>query len=49
MDDVLDLLQDSSEVMSLHDLQTLSDDVVRLSEISVRCCNRVQHVLLENS
>jgi predicted phosphate transport protein (TIGR00153 family) len=45
MDDVLDLLQDSSEVMSLYDLQTLSEDVVRLSEISVRCCERVQSVL----
>ena len=45
MDDVLDLLQDSSEVMSLYDLQTLSEEVVRLSEISVRCCERVQHVL----
>ena len=45
MDDVLDLLQDTSEVMSLYDLQHLSDDVVRLSEISVRCCGRVQHVL----
>ncbi len=45
MDDVLDLLQDSSEVMSLYDLQHLSIDVVRLSEISVRCCSRVQHVL----
>ncbi len=45
MDDVLDLLQDSSEVMSLYDLQTLNGDVVRLCEISVRCCDRVQHVL----
>ena len=45
MDDVIDLLQDSSEVMSLYDLQHLSDDVVRLSEISVRCCERVQYVL----
>ncbi len=45
MDDVLDLLQDSCEVMSLYDLQTLSDDVVRLAEISVRCCERVRHVL----
>jgi predicted phosphate transport protein (TIGR00153 family) len=45
MDDVLDLLQDTSEVMSLYDLQTLSADVVRLSDISVRCCGRVQHVL----
>ena len=45
LDDVLDLLQDTSEVMSLYDLQYLSEDVVRLSEISVRCCERVQHVL----
>jgi len=45
MDDVLDLLQDSCEIMSLYDLQHLSEDVVRLSEISVRCCSRVQHVL----
>ena len=45
MDDVIDLLQDSSEVMSLYDLRHLSDDVVRLSEISVRCCERVQYVL----
>ncbi len=45
MDDVIDLLQDSSEVMSLYDLQVLNNDVVRLSDISVRCCARVQHVL----
>lgn len=45
MDDVLDLLQDTSEVMSLYNLQRVSDDVLRLSEISVRCCERVQHVL----
>ena len=45
MDDVLDLLQDSGEVMSLYDLQTLSEDVLRMTEISVRCCERVQHVL----
>jgi uncharacterized protein len=45
MDDVIDLLQDSSEVMSLYNLQHLSDDVLRLSEISVRCCERVQHVV----
>ena len=29
MDDVLDMLQDTSEVMSLYDLQRVSDDVVR--------------------
>ena len=45
MDDIADLLQDSSEVMSLYNLQHVSEDVLRLSEISVRCCERVQHVV----
>jgi predicted phosphate transport protein (TIGR00153 family) len=45
MDDVLDLLQDTSEVMSLYDLQRLSQEASQLSEISVRCCDRVQHVM----
>ncbi len=45
MDDILDLLQDSTEVMSLYDLKNLSEDVHRLGEISVRCCERVQHVV----
>lgn len=45
MDDVLDMLQDTSEVMSLYDLRRVSDDVVQLSEISVRCCERVQHMV----
>ena len=45
MDDVLDLLQDSSEVMSLYDLKSISEDVLRLSEISLKCCERVQQVV----
>ncbi len=45
MDDILDLLQDTSEVMSLYDLTSVSDDVLRLGEISVKCCDRVQHVV----
>jgi uncharacterized protein len=45
MDDILDLLQDSSEVMSLYNVQRIGEDVVRLTEISVRCCERVQHAL----
>ncbi len=45
MDDILDLLQDSSEVMALYDLQSMNEDVARLSDISVRCCERVQHVV----
>jgi len=45
MDDILDLLQDTSHVMSLYDLRKVSDDVMRLTEISVRCCERVQQVV----
>ena len=45
MDDILDLLQDSAEVMQLYDLKNLSEDVERLAEISTRCCQRVQHVV----
>jgi predicted phosphate transport protein (TIGR00153 family) len=45
MDDVADMLQDSSELLSLYDVQRISEDVLRLTEISVRCCERVQHVV----
>jgi len=45
MDDIIDLLQDTSEVLSLYNVQRVSDDVLRLCEISVRCCDRVQHVV----
>jgi predicted phosphate transport protein (TIGR00153 family) len=45
MDDIIDLLQDTSEVLSLYDVQRFGDDVLRLCEISVRCCDRVQHVV----
>jgi hypothetical protein len=45
MDDIADLLQDSSEVMSLYNVQNVGEDVVRLSEISVKCCERVQHAV----
>jgi predicted phosphate transport protein (TIGR00153 family) len=45
MDDILDLLQDCSEVMSLYDLQSVNEDVMRLGEISAKCCERVQHAV----
>jgi len=45
MDDVVDLLQDSAEVMALYDLKVVNDDVVRLSEISAKCCERVQYAV----
>ncbi len=45
MDDILDLLQDSTEVMSLYDIKAINEDVVRLGELSVKCCDRVQHAV----
>jgi uncharacterized protein len=45
MDDILDLLQDSSEVMALYDVQHVTEDVKRLGEISLKCCERVQHAV----
>src|SRR5512145_334599 len=45
MDDVLDLLQDSTETMSLYDVRHITDEVLRLAELSAKCCERVAHVV----
>ncbi len=45
MDDVLDLLQDSTETMSLYDVRQVTDEVLRLAELSAKCCERVAHVV----
>jgi predicted phosphate transport protein (TIGR00153 family) len=45
MDDVLDLLQDSTETLSLYDVRTMTDEVLRLGELSAKCCERVAYVV----
>jgi uncharacterized protein len=45
MDDILDLLQDATETMSLYDVRAITEEVLRLGEISARCCERVQHAV----
>ena len=45
MDDVLDLLQDATETLSLYDVRTLTEEVRRLGEISANCCERVRHAV----
>jgi uncharacterized protein len=45
MDDVLDLLQDSTETMSLYDVRQVTPEVLRLAELSAKCCDRVAHVV----
>ena len=45
MDDVLDLLQDSTETLSLYDVRRITPEVLRLGELSAKCCERVAHVV----
>jgi predicted phosphate transport protein (TIGR00153 family) len=45
MDDIVDLLQDTTETMSLYDVRALTEEVLRLGDISARCCERVQHAV----
>jgi uncharacterized protein len=45
MDDVLDLLQDSTETMSLYDVREITPEVLRLAELSAKCCERVVHAI----
>ncbi|MDE2606650.1 MAG: DUF47 domain-containing protein [Burkholderiales bacterium] len=42
MDDVADLIQDSAETMALYDVRHMTEEIVRLTDLSVRCCERVQ-------
>ena len=50
MDDVADLLQDSAETMALYDVRHMTTEIVRLTELSVKCCERVKDAvgLLDN-
>ncbi len=45
MDDVLDLLQDAAETMQLYDVRAMTEEVLRLADLSAKCCDRVAHVV----
>ena len=42
MDDVADLIQDSAETMALYDIHHMTDEITRLTDLSVKCCERVR-------
>ena len=42
MDDVADLIQDSAETMALYDVRQMNDEILRLTDLSVKCCERVR-------
>ena len=45
MDDIVDLLQDATETLALYDVRHVTEDVRLLGEISVKCCECVQHAV----
>ena len=45
MDDVADLIQDSAETMALYDVHQMTEEIVRLTDLSVKCCERLQHAV----
>jgi uncharacterized protein len=42
MDDVADLLQDSAETMALYDVKHMTDEIRRLTDISLKCIERMR-------
>jgi len=42
MDDVADMIQDSAETMALYDVRHMTDEITRLTDLSVRCCERMK-------
>jgi hypothetical protein len=42
MDDVADLIQDSAETMVLYDVRHMTEDIVRLTDLSLKCCERLR-------
>jgi len=45
MDDVADLIQDSAETMALYDVRHMTVEITRLTELSVKCCERLKDVV----
>jgi uncharacterized protein len=45
MDDVADLIQDSAETMALYDVRHMTEEIHRLTDLSVRCCERVRYAV----
>ena len=41
-DDVADLLHGSAETMALYDVRIMTDEIVRLTELCVKCCERLK-------
>jgi predicted phosphate transport protein (TIGR00153 family) len=45
MDDICDLIQDTTETLSLYDVRSVTPEAARLADIGVKCCERVKDVV----
>jgi uncharacterized protein len=45
MDDVTDLIQDATETLDLYDVRVITEDIKRLAEICLKCCERMKDVV----
>jgi len=45
MDDVADLIQAAAQTLTLYDIQKITDAIISLTDISSKCCLRLQSVV----
>ena len=45
MDDICDLMQDTTETLTLYDIRQITPETQRLADIGVKCCERVKDVV----
>ena len=45
MDDVADLIQDSAETLALYYVRQVNEEITRLTDLSVKCCERVKEAV----
>ena len=45
MDDICDLIQDTTETLTLYDVRTITPEAARLADIGLKCCERVKDVV----
>ena len=46
MDDILDMMEDAAQTISLYDLQAVTPEAKRLAELCLACCLKVQEAVL---
>lgn len=45
MDDICDLIQDTTETLTLYDVRSITPETAQLAEIALKCCERVKDVV----